>query len=236
MRTRRAGQAVRIFTGAPVPAGADLVVIQEERRPRRRHRPLRRSTATRRPNIRPAGGDFRPATYCCWPGARIDPWRLCLVASAGLAEVRSPAGRAWRSWPPATSWSRRAPVPASRPDLRERLVQPGGPDRLLGRRGLSPERPGRRRGRHRRGGGAVEADLIVTVGGASVGDHDLVKPASPDPGPDLAVETIAVRPGKPTWFGTPFKAWDGRRVLGLPGNPASALVCAELFLRPLLAA
>jgi molybdopterin molybdotransferase len=79
----------------------------------------------------------------------------------------------------------------------------------------------------------VEADLIVTIGGASVGDHDLVKPALKTLGLTLAVETVAVRPGKPTWSG---RLSDGRRVLGLPGNPASALVCAELFLRPLLAA
>jgi molybdopterin molybdotransferase len=84
----------------------------------------------------------------------------------------------------------------------------------------------------------AQADLIVTVGGASVGDHDLVKPALETLGLDLRVQTIAVRPGKPTWFGTlpPKDGRDARRVLGLPGNPASALVCAELFLRPLLAA
>jgi len=76
-------------------------------------------------------------------------------------------------------------------------------------------------------------DLIVTVGGASVGDHDLVKPALARLGLTLAVETVRLRPGKPTWFGT---LGDGRRVLGLPGNPASALVCAELFLRPVLSA
>src|SRR5581483_4121195 len=76
-------------------------------------------------------------------------------------------------------------------------------------------------------------DLIVTVGGASVGDYDLVKPALRELGLELAVESVNVRPGKPTWFG---KLADGRRVLGLPGNPASALVCAELFLRPLLLA
>ena len=80
---------------------------------------------------------------------------------------------------------------------------------------------------------AADCDLIVTVGGASVGDHDLVKPALAGLGLELAVEGVNVRPGKPTWFG---RLADGRRVLGLPGNPASALVCAELFLRPLLAA
>jgi molybdopterin molybdotransferase len=71
------------------------------------------------------------------------------------------------------------------------------------------------------------------VGGASVGDHDLVKPALKELGLELAVENVNVRPGKPTWFG---RLADGRRVLGLPGNPSSALVCAELFLRPLLMA
>jgi molybdopterin molybdotransferase len=79
----------------------------------------------------------------------------------------------------------------------------------------------------------VQADLIVTIGGASVGDHDLVKPALRALGLVLSVETVAVRPGKPTWSG---RLADGRQILGLPGNPASALVCAELFLRPLLLA
>jgi molybdopterin molybdotransferase len=78
---------------------------------------------------------------------------------------------------------------------------------------------------------AAGGDLVVTLGGASVGDHDLVKPALARLGLTLVVESVAVRPGKPTWFGT---LADGRRVLGLPGNPASALVCAELFLRPIL--
>ena len=76
-------------------------------------------------------------------------------------------------------------------------------------------------------------DLLVTVGGASVGDHDLVKPALAELGLELAVESVNVRPGKPTWFG---RLADGRRVLGLSGNPASSLVCAELFLHAILAA
>jgi molybdopterin molybdotransferase len=79
----------------------------------------------------------------------------------------------------------------------------------------------------------VEADLLVTIGGASVGDHDLIKPALEAMGLQMRVASIAVRPGKPTWFG---QLADGRRVLGLPGNPASALVCSELFLKPILQA
>lgn len=76
-------------------------------------------------------------------------------------------------------------------------------------------------------------DLVVTLGGASVGDHDLVRSAAAGLGLDLRVESVAVRPGKPTFFGV---LADGRPLLGLPGNPASAFVCAELFLRPLVAA
>jgi molybdopterin molybdotransferase len=74
-------------------------------------------------------------------------------------------------------------------------------------------------------------DVIVTLGGASVGDHDLVKPALARLGLEVTLLSVAVRPGKPTWGGV---LADGRRVVGLPGNPASALVCAELFLKPLL--
>src|SRR6185295_20218976 len=79
----------------------------------------------------------------------------------------------------------------------------------------------------------AEADLIVTVGGASVGDHDLVRTASEALGLSFRVESVNVRPGKPTFFGV---LADGRRLLGLPGNPASAFVCAELFLKPIIAA
>jgi molybdopterin molybdotransferase len=78
---------------------------------------------------------------------------------------------------------------------------------------------------------ACGGEVVVTLGGASVGDHDLVKPALEQLGLQLSFVTIKLRPGKPTWFG---RLGDGRRVVGLPGNPASGLVCAELFLRPLL--
>ncbi len=76
------------------------------------------------------------------------------------------------------------------------------------------------------------SDLLVVIGGASVGDHDHARPALMQLGLELVVEKVAVRPGKPTWFG----ATPQGLVLGLPGNPASALVCAALFLRPLIEA
>jgi molybdopterin molybdotransferase len=78
---------------------------------------------------------------------------------------------------------------------------------------------------------AAEGELVVTLGGASVGDHDLVRAAAETLGLSYRVQSVAVRPGKPTFFGV---LGDGRRLLGLPGNPASAFVCAEMFLHPIL--
>ncbi|WP_419254112.1 gephyrin-like molybdotransferase Glp [Caulobacter sp. ErkDOM-YI] len=226
------GEAVRIFTGAPVPAGADLVVIQEEAR--------RDGDTVRfapdddpRSNIRPAGGDFRSGDRLLEAGVRLDPWRMSLVAAAGRATLE--VARRPRVAILATG---------------DELVQPGGdpaPDQIFESGSIAlaalVETWGGSATRLTAAAdnaeaiaasvAGIEADLIVTVGGASVGDHDLVKPAMDRLGLALRVETIAIRPGKPTWFGT---LADGRRVLGLPGNPASALVCAELFLRPLLAA
>ena len=232
----RQGEAIRIFTGAPVPAGADLVVIQEEAQ---RDGDTVRFAADDDPksNIRPAGGDFRSGDRLLEPGVRLDPWRLSLAAAAGRATLE--VARRPRVAILATG---------------DELVQPGGTpaaDQIFESGSIAlaalVETWGGSAMRLTAAAdnaeaiaasvAGIEADLIVTVGGASVGDHDLVKPAMERLGLSLRVETIAVRPGKPTWFGT-LDAEDqgGRRVLGLPGNPASALVCAELFLRPLLAA
>jgi molybdopterin molybdotransferase len=227
------GQAVRIFTGAPVPPGADLVVIQENAA---RDGDTVSFTIDRDPppgNIRPAGGDFRSGQLLLAEGARIDAWRLSLVAAAGRADV-------------AVARRPRVAILATG----DELVPPGAspaPDQIFesgsfglaalvaawGGQAIRLKAQADDLDAIARAVDAAQADLIVTVGGASVGDHDLVKPALQTLGLDLRVQTIAVRPGKPTWFGT---LEDGRRVLGLPGNPASALVCAELFLRPLLAA
>jgi len=232
------GQAVRIFTGAPVPPGADLVVIQENAA---RDGETVSFTIDRDPppgNIRSAGGDFRSGDLLLAEGARIDAWRLSLAAAAGRADL----------------------TVARRPRVAilatgDELVPPGArpaPDQIFesgsfslaalitawGGEAIKLKAQADDLDAIARVVDAAEADLIVTVGGASVGDHDLVKPALQTLGLDLRVQTIAVRPGKPTWFGTlpPTGKRAGRRVLGLPGNPASALVCAELFLRPLLAA
>lgn len=228
----QAGQAVRIFTGAAVPAGATRVIIQEDTERDGDVVRIARPPSPGR-NIRAAGGDFRAGTLLLGAGTRLDPWRLSLAAAAGRDRLTVSA-------PP------RIAILATG----EELVSPGGhpgPFQIFesGSAGLVPmiarwgglaHRLSPARDDEAAIAAAVagaDAELIVTVGGASVGDYDLVKPALKRLGLELRVETINVRPGKPTWFGT---LGDGRRVLGLPGNPASAFVCAELFLKPLIAA
>lgn len=225
------GQTVRIFTGAPLPDGADRVVIQEEAE--RRGDRLTCGPAADAPTyVRPRGCDFRQGDVLLDAGLRLNPWRMALAASAGAGVLACGARP-------------RVAILATG----DELVQPGdaaGPDEIY-----DSAAPALAAFVMRHGGAAtrltsagdseaaiVEAvsgapfDILVTIGGASVGDHDLVKPALRSLGAELHVEGIAVRPGKPTWFAT---LPDGRAVLGLPGNPASALVCGELLLAPLLA-
>jgi molybdopterin molybdotransferase len=232
------GQAVRIFTGAPVPAGADLVVIQENAT---RDGDTVGFTIDRDPppsNIRPAGGDFRSGDPLLAEGARLDAWRLSLAAAAGRATLS--VARRPRVAILATGDEL---VPPGEAPAADQIFESGSFAlaalvQAWGGEAVRLKAQADDLAAIARAVDDAEADLIVTVGGASVGDHDLVKPALATLGLSLRVETIAVRPGKPTWFGTlaPKDGEDSRRVLGLPGNPASALVCAELFLRPLLAA
>jgi molybdopterin molybdotransferase len=225
------GEAVRIFTGAAVPEGCDAVVIQEDCT--RDGNQVQAPEVAPGAHLRPAGGDFREGRRLLERGSIVDPWRLSLAASAGRAElavarrprvallstgeeiVEAPATpgpfQIYDSGAPALAAMMRgwgAEVVRARP-LADELDQV-----IAALRG-------------------AEADLVVTLGGASVGDHDLVRDAGMALGLALRVESVAVRPGKPTFFGV---LGDGRRMLGLPGNPASAFVCAEMFLRPILMA
>jgi molybdopterin molybdotransferase len=226
-----AGQAVRIFTGAAVPEGADAVVIQEDAR-REGERVAVPETRVGA-NIRPAAGDFAAGAMLLARGQRIDPWRLSLAASAGRAEVH-------------VARRPRVAVLGTGEEIVEAPATPG-PFQIY-----NSGSPALAAMIEAWGGQAfrahpvrddlettiqamrdADANLIVTVGGASVGDHDLVRAAGEALGLSLKVASVAVRPGKPTFFGV---LADGRRLLGLPGNPASAFVCAELFLKPILAA
>lgn len=224
------GQAVRIFTGAPAPDDCDAVVIQEN---------VERSgdiisifpdgLNAKGDNIRPAGGDFRYGETLLAAGTRLDPWRLSLAAAAGKAEVA--VARQPRVAVLCTGDELVLPGATPRPDqifesgslaLISLIEQWGGTASYLGVEG-DGERAITDAVRH------VAADLIVTVGGASVGDYDLVKPALGALGLELDFESLKLRPGKPTAFG---QLADGRRVLCLPGNPASAFVVAQLLLKP----
>ena len=174
------------------------------------------------------------ARPCSPAGLRLDAWRLALAASAGRDKARvfpQPRVAILSTGEEIVRAGSANPTDAqifdsNGPALSTLIAQWGG--RPLS---LDPVRDSQ--AAILAALDSVGAELIVTVGGASVGDYDLVKPALEKLGLELRVETIRLRPGKPTWFGT---LPDGRRVLGLPGNPASGLVAAELFLRPLLAA
>jgi len=224
------GMAIRISTGAALPDGADAVVMQEDSR--REGDRLEIPATPRGQHVRPRGGDFTAGSELLAAGRGLDGVGLSLAAAAGLAglavtrrpriailssgdELTVPGAIAgpWQIFDSATygiagwiqSWG----------GVAHRLAVEKDDVVAIAR---AAER------------GLRDSDLLLVVGGASVGDHDHARPALLRLGLELLVGKVAVRPGKPTWFG---KAPEGL-VLGLPGNPASALVCARLFLRPIL--
>jgi len=225
------GQAVRIFTGAAMPEGCDSVVIQENAE--REGDWVRVPQGAPGANIRPSGGDFTSGDLLLRRGERMDPWRMSLAAAAGRAEVlvRRRPRVAVLSTGEELVTAPEQPGPfqiynSGTPAMAAMIAAWGGTAATARpvRDNLAATVAALR---------GAEAELIVTIGGASVGDHDLVRAAAGELGLELKVASVAVRPGKPTFFGV---LGDSRRLLGLPGNPASAFVCAELFLKPILAA
>jgi molybdopterin molybdotransferase len=227
--TVEAGEAVRIFTGAPVPQGCRVVVQEASER---EGEAVRLDFAAEAPRyVRRRGGDFAAGDVLLAAGMRLDPWRLALAAAAGRGAA-TVAARPFVAILPTGE----EVVPAGTIAGLSQIFDSGGPALAAlvagwgGAATLLPPAGDREADILAALHEAREAELVVTVGGASVGDHDLVKPTLAKLGLKLIVDTVKMRPGKPVWFGV---LADGRRVLGLPGNPASALVCAELFLRPL---
>jgi len=226
------GMAIRISTGAAVPDGADSVVIQEDVRPDGGNVVVPAAVAGK--NIRLRGCDFSAGTTLLKAGRRLDGVALSLAAAAGAAQL--PVVRAPRV--AILSSGDELVAPGSQPGPYQifdsgtfgifGLIQSWGG--LANR--LAVERDDVGAIARAAEDGLRGSDLLVVIGGASVGDHDHARPALMQLGLKLAVEKIAVRPGKPTWFG----ASPHGLVLGLPGNPASALVCAALFLHPLIEA
>ncbi|WP_119391718.1 molybdopterin molybdotransferase MoeA [Taklimakanibacter lacteus] len=229
--TVKAGEAVRIFTGAPVPKGADTVVIQENADASGGQVNINVPAQRLGQHIRRQGLDFAKGQSLLRRGTLLGAREIGLAAAM--------------NWP-------RLPV-TRRPKVAifttgDELVRPGQsprPDQIVSSNSFALSAFVRRFGAEPVDLGIIpdrinaicrairkarSADILLTTGGASVGDHDLVQAALKAEGIGLDFWKIALRPGKPLMF-----ARDGkRRIMGLPGNPVSALVCARIFLKPLI--
>ena len=225
------GEAVRIFTGAPLPPGADVIVVQEEVA---RADDIARLVGEGPPrigaHIRPAGQDFAAGNGLIAAGVRLAAAHLGLAAAGGYRAL--PVVRRPRVTLIATGDELVLPgeipgpgqIVSSNPAMLSALLRSAGAD--VHDPGLIPDN----RAALAAALQDAEADLIITIGGASVGDHDLVIPVLRELGATLDFWKIALRPGKPLLAGR----LDGTRVLGLPGNPVSAFVTALLFAAPLV--
>lgn len=227
------GQCVRIFTGAVVPEGADTVVMQENTAREGDTVTLAVPTARLR-NVRKAGIDFAKDTVALKAGYRFSARGMMLAAAMDHATV--PVARRPRVALLQTGDELVLPGRGTGADS-EVVVSNSLGLAALARKtgaevmdlGVLPDDLNKIRAAVR---SALEAgvDVLVSSGGASVGDHDLMAPALKAEGVDLSVHRIALRPGKPLMFGRKGEV----RVLGLPGNPVSSHVCSLLFLVPLL--
>ncbi|HJU77830.1 MAG TPA: molybdopterin molybdotransferase MoeA [Sphingomicrobium sp.] len=231
--TVAAGECVRIFTGAPIPAGANRVVIQENVRREGDLAVIEELPGTAR-HVRNRGGDFEEGDVVLPAGRLLDGRAIVAAAAADIAELEA----------------------FSRPRLfilstGDELAQPGmaarEPDAVpesvsLGIAAMASEWgaavTGRQRLRDELGAmeqsavrALAEADLVVVTGGASVGEKDFARAMFGPWGLDLLFSKVSMKPGKPVWLG---RSGDSL-VMGLPGNPTSALVTARLLLTPLLA-
>lgn len=225
------GEAVRIFTGAPLPDGADTVVIQENTDARDGTVSINVG-AMHGTNVRLRGYDFREGDTILTAGTRLAPRHILLAASAGhalLAVARKPVVAILATGDELvepTDLPRAAQIVSSNTYGLAALVEAaGGTAKVLGIARDTAEDLAQKFAE------AEGADVLVTMGGASVGDHDLVRPTLEAQGATLDFYKIAMRPGKPVFCGS----MKGTRVLGLPGNPLSVMIGARVFLVPLIA-
>lgn len=221
-------QAIRIFTGAVVPDSAQMVVMQENidrYDDKIRFKPDCKSKNT---NIRKMGGDFLEGETLIKAGTRLDAYYLSLLAASGISEIecfKAPkiailcngdelvmVGNALKQGQIYESAS--YAIAALCQDL-------GASTQILGNAPDDKEAIKKILSN-------IDADLLITIGGASVGDYDLVQPALKDLGFKSSFYKVNIKPGKPTWAGKFGKL----AIIGLPGNPASAMVCAQMFIKP----
>ncbi|WP_242117600.1 molybdopterin molybdotransferase MoeA [Sphingomonas lacusdianchii] len=224
-------QATRIFTGAAMPDGTDCVLVQEEARRDGTRLHLSGEGPVRGGNVRRAGLDFREGELLIATGERITPARAALAAIAGHGtlsvgrRVRVAIAATGDELVPAGQAIRDDQLPETNGLMIAGLLRDLPVDRID--LGILPDRMDALVDTFTN----VDCDLLVTTGGASVGDHDLVRPALKAAGGTLDFWRIALRPGKPMLAGTLRDA----AVLGLPGNPVSSYITALLFVRPLVA-
>ena len=224
------GEAVRIFTGGAVPEGADHIVIQENAS---REGDILTTTTTNetRRHIRKAGIDFTKGETLIAAGTQLSPAHIALAAAANhdtLPIYKRPVialiANGDELKEPGSPVQEGDVISSNAAGLGALIQSWGGEvmdmgiakDSVAAITALIEA--------------ASAADIIVPIGGASVGDYEYMRTAFKEAGLELVFEKIAVRPGKPTWFGKLGE----QRVLGLPGNPASATVCAHLFLKILM--
>lgn len=224
------GQAVRIFTGAVVPPGADAVVIQENTSVEAGFITSTAAVEIGR-HVRPRGLDFSKGQLLLKAGQRLSSRDIGLAAAmnhASLRVRRRPIAAILGTGDELVSPGQRlreGQIASSNNPALAAFVRWAGGDAID--LGIVPDDQQRIRMAIRR---ADVADILVITGGASVGDHDLVKASLEAEGTKLAFWKIAMRPGKPLMFAR----HRGLRILGLPGNPVSSLICARIFLKPLI--
>jgi molybdopterin molybdotransferase len=224
------GEAMRIFTGAPLPPGADAVIPQEDVEATSGRVTLRRAVE-RAAYVRPAGEDVRVGERVLEAGVTLSAAEVGLLATLGHAQVsvyRRPRVAILSTGNELADLGTE-PGPGQIPNtntysLMAQVLETGGDPISLG---VAPDRLEAIEERVRR---ARDADVILSSAGVSVGELDLVREAFTRAGAELHLWQVSMRPGKPITFGS----LGGRPIFGLPGNPVSAMVTFELFVRPAL--
>ena len=223
-------EAVRIFTGGGVPTGADHVVIQENVE-RDGNAIVLTAPIGQAAHIRKAGIDLKTGTIIAKKGMFIDAFTSALIAAGNHNEVMvypkpkiALLANGDELVEPGTEPGKGGIV-SSNPYGLGPLIEFWGGEAMYS--GISKDSPSAIKAHIN---ASTEADILLPIGGASVGDRDFMRQVFDELGYTPIFTKTAVKPGKPTWYGT----LDKQYVLGLPGNPASALVCAHIFLKPLI--